>query len=79
MKVTKRYCDICGDEIPEHIHQEISISGFISMDSGCCNNVEIDACRQCGVEFFEKYYSMVEYNKNKKCANLHQPTAEVCN
>ena len=75
MKVTKRYCDICGGEIPQHIHQEISISGHISMDSGCCNNVEIDVCRPCGVEFFDKYYKMINDNKNKKCANLLQPTA----
>jgi hypothetical protein len=52
MKVTKIFCDICGEEIPDYVHQSVELSGHVDMSSGLCRDIELKVCRQCGVEFF---------------------------
>ena len=58
MKETKTYCDICKEEVPPHVHQKVVLSGFTSSVSGCCNVVELEVCRPCGVKFFNLLYEM---------------------
>jgi hypothetical protein len=52
MKVTKIFCDICGEEIPDYVHQSVELSGNVNMYSSLCRETKLEVCRQCGVEFF---------------------------
>ena len=58
MQVTKRYCDICGREIPEWLHQGVEIVGHTDMDSGVCGVHDLEVCRECGVEFFKLLHTL---------------------
>jgi len=52
MKLTKTFCDICKEEVPDHLHQSVELSGHVDICSGVCDSVKLEVCRQCGVEFF---------------------------
>ena len=66
MKVTKRYCDICGDEIPVHSNQTVSFSGYPDKESSICSSKNLtDVCRDCGSEFFKLYKNLQVTRKQK--------------
>ena len=64
MKLTKTFCDICKEEVPDYLHQSVELSGHVDMCSGACDSVKLEVCRQCGVEFFQLLQKMKDSAAN---------------
>ena len=64
MKLTKTFCDICKEEVPDYLHQSVELSRHVDMCSGACDSVKLEVCRQCGVEFFQLLQKMKDSAAN---------------
>ena len=81
MKLTKTFCDICKEEVPDYLHQWVELSGHVDMCSGACNSVKLEVCRQCGVEFFlllEKMKDSAANTLGMGDTTHNKPSDEIC-